>query len=80
MRCADAAAPTRLPATTQGITMTPEMLEQWLASGSALQGLTITAAQRPGVLQNLERIAALAALVNEFDLRGEIEPAPQFTP
>ncbi len=60
--------------------MTPEMLEQWLTSGAALQGLTITAAQRPGVLQNLERIAAQAALVNEFDLLDGVEPAPQFTP
>ena len=60
--------------------MTLEMLEQWLASGAALQGLTITAVQRPGVLQNLERLAMQAALVSEFDLPDGIEPAPQFTP
>jgi hypothetical protein len=32
------------------------------------------------VLQNLERIAALAELVNAFPLPDGIEPAPQFEP
>ena len=62
------------------MTTAPDILEQWLASGAAMQGLVITPAQRPGVLVNLERLAAQAALVNEFDLPGDVEPAPRFTP
>ena len=35
---------------------------------------------RPGVVENLARIMALAQLVNEFPLPVEIEAAPVFEP
>lgn len=35
---------------------------------------------RPGVIENMERIIAVAKLVNEFPLPEEIEAAPIFEP
>jgi len=42
--------------------------------------LPIDAAHRPGVAINLERLAQMAALVMEFPLPDEAEPAPVFRP
>lgn len=56
----------------------PDQLRTHMHSVSALLALPISAAQEPGVLLHLQRIAALAALVNEFVLNEEIEPAPIF--
>jgi len=52
----------------------------YLDAAAQLLGLAIDPAHRPGVLLNLERIAEMAALVMEFPLPDEIEPAPVFTP
>jgi hypothetical protein len=43
-------------------------------------GLDIAAAHRPGVIQNFERIAGLAALVVAFPLPDGSEIAPDFEP
>jgi len=54
--------------------------EAYVDAAAALIGLTIDPAHRPGVVVNLERIAQLAALVMEFPLPDEAEPAPVFRP
>jgi hypothetical protein len=43
-------------------------------------GLVIADAHRPGVIQNFERIAGLAALVMAFPLPDGTEIAPVFEP
>jgi hypothetical protein len=47
---------------------------------AALIGLPLAPAHRPGVVLNLERIAQMAALVMEFALPEETDPAPVFAP
>ena len=54
--------------------------EAYVDAAAALIGLTIDPAHRPGVVANLERIAQMAALVMEFPLPDEAEPAPVFRP
>lgn len=55
-----------------------ELLRAHMYSAAQLLQLPLSDAHAPGVLQNLERIAAMAALVNEFVLHEEVEPAPVF--
>jgi len=52
----------------------------YIDAAAALIGLTLDPAHRPGVIVNLDRIAALAALVMNFPLPEETEPAPVFQP
>jgi hypothetical protein len=52
----------------------------YVDAAAKLIGLPIDPAHRPGVVANLERIAQMAALVMEFDLPEETEPAPVYTP
>lgn len=47
---------------------------------AALIGLPIPANYRQGVIDNFERIAAIAQLVTEFSLPDDIELAPVFEP
>jgi hypothetical protein len=54
--------------------------EAYVDAAAALIGLPIDPAHRPGVVLNMERIAQMAALVMEFPLPDEIEPAPVFRP
>ena len=55
-----------------------EQVRAHMHSAAQLLALPISATQEPGVLQNLQRIAAMASLVNEFVLDEDIEPAPIF--
>ena len=52
----------------------------YVDAAAALIGLTLDPAHRPGVVLNLERIAQMAALVMEFPLPDETEPAPVYGP
>ena len=52
--------------------------ETYVDASAALVGLPIDPAHRPGVILNLERLAQLAALLMEFPLTNEAEPAPVF--
>jgi hypothetical protein len=52
----------------------------YVDAAALLIGLPLDAAHRPGVVLNLERIAAMAALVMEFPLPEETEPAPVYAP
>jgi hypothetical protein len=54
--------------------------EAYVDAAAALIGLPIDPAHRPGVVFNLERLAQMAALVMEFPLPEEAEPAPVFRP
>jgi hypothetical protein len=54
--------------------------EAYVDEAAGLIGLPIDPAYRPGVVLNLERIAQMAALVMEFDVPEETEPAPVYLP
>jgi len=54
--------------------------EAYVDAAAALIGLPIDPAHRPGVAINLERLAQMAALVMEFPMPDEAEPAPVFRP
>ena len=54
--------------------------EIYVDVAAALIGLPVDPAHRRGVILNLERIAQMAALVAEFPLPDEAEPAPVFRP
>ena len=54
--------------------------EAYLDAATPLLGLPIDPAHRLGVLLNLQRLAEMAALVMEFPVPDEIEPAPVFAP
>ena len=54
--------------------------DAYVDAAAALIGLPIDPAHRPGVVVNLERIAQMAALVVEFPLPEDAEPAPVFRP
>jgi hypothetical protein len=54
--------------------------EAYADAAAALIGLPLDAAHRPGVVLNLERIAAMAALLMSFPLDDDVEPAPVFRP
>ena len=54
--------------------------DAYIDAAGSLLGLPIDPVHRPGVVVNLERIAQMAALVMEFELPDETEPAPVFRP
>lgn len=54
--------------------------ERLMDATAAAIGLEIAPAHRPGVIANLERIAAMAEFVMAFPLPDETEPAPVFHP
>ena len=54
--------------------------EVYVDAAAALIGLPIDPVHRPGVVVNLERLAQMAALVMEFPLPEDAEPAPVFRP
>jgi hypothetical protein len=54
--------------------------EAYVDAAARLIGLPLDPAHRAGVVLNLERIAQMAALVMEFPLPEETEPAPVYAP
>ncbi len=58
----------------------PFNAEAYVDAVAELVGLTLDPAHRPGVILNVERIAQMAALVMEFPLPEDTEPAPVFAP
>ncbi|HTW54504.1 MAG TPA: DUF4089 domain-containing protein [Stellaceae bacterium] len=52
----------------------------YVAAVAQLVGLSLDPAYLPGVILNVERIAAMAGLVMDFPLPEDTEPAPVFTP
>ncbi len=51
----------------------------YLDQAAGLVGIEVDEAYRSGVIENLERLAAVARLVAEFPLADDIEAAPVFT-
>jgi len=58
----------------------PTDIEAYVDATAQLIGLPLDPAHRPGVVLNLGRIAQMAALVMEFPLPEETEPAPVYEP
>ena len=54
--------------------------ERWLDAMAAVHGLVIDAAQRPGVLVNLARLAEQYALLADFDLESAKGMPARFEP
>ncbi len=50
----------------------------YVDAAAALTGMPIAPEHRPGVVVNMERIAAMAKLVMDFPLPDEVEPGPVF--
>ena len=59
---------------------TPVNLEAFVDAQSALLGLTITAAQRPGVLRYMQLVAGMAPRVMDFRLTPADESGNVFVP
>ena len=60
-----------------------EKIENWtqyVQQTAELMGLRVTPEYLPEVVNNFERIAAIASLVTEFELPENIESAPTFKP
>ncbi|NEP80026.1 MAG: DUF4089 domain-containing protein [Okeania sp. SIO3C4] len=55
-------------------------IEKYVECTAELINLQLQPEYLPGVVENLERIAAVAQLVIDFPLPPEIEPAPKFDP
>ncbi|NES66246.1 MAG: DUF4089 domain-containing protein [Okeania sp. SIO2D1] len=55
-------------------------IEKYVELTAELINLELQPEHLPGVVENLERIAAIAQLVIDFPLPPEIEPAPKFDP
>jgi len=62
------------------MTMDREALERWMEASAAVAGLPIEPMWRDGVLLNLERLAAMAALLADANEVEGAEPAPRFDP
>jgi len=59
--------------------LSPIQIEALVDANAAALALPLDPAHRPGVIQNFERIYAIAQSVMEFPLSAEVEPAPVFT-
>jgi Protein of unknown function (DUF4089) len=53
---------------------------EWVDQMAALVGLPLCPEHRPGVVENFERIRAVAQLVTAFPLPEAVESAPIFEP
>jgi hypothetical protein len=60
--------------------MDPAEANAYLDAAAALLGLSVAPEHRPGVLLNLERLAAMAQLLDGAPLGRDDEPAPVFRP
>ena len=60
--------------------MTRDEIEQYVQAAAAALELPLAAAHLPGVIVNFERLAGIAALVNDFPLGPEDEPGPRWEP
>ena len=60
--------------------MTGEEIERYVKAAAAALELPIAPAHLPGVIVNFERLAGIAALVNDFPLGPDDEPGPRWEP
>jgi hypothetical protein len=54
--------------------------ERFVDAVAPAVGLHLDPLHRPGVIENIARVAHFARLVTEFPLAEEVEPGPVFTP
>jgi hypothetical protein len=59
---------------------TPINMEAWVDAQSALLGLTLTDAQRPGVVRYTQLVAGMAPRVMDFPLTAADESGNSFVP
>jgi hypothetical protein len=57
-----------------------EPMKEYVEAAAQAIGLPLDEAHLPGVVLHMERLAAMAALVAEFPLEEEAEPAPVYRP
>jgi hypothetical protein len=50
----------------------------WVRAGATMMALPAAAADEAAVVENLERLAAMAAALERVDLAPEVEPLPVF--
>lgn len=55
-------------------------VEVYVDQTAALLGLTVSPEMRPSVIENFERVIAIAQPVLDFELPDNLEPAPTFEP
>lgn len=55
-------------------------VEAYVDQTASLLGLTISPEIRPSVIENFERVIAIAQPVLDFELPDGLEPAPTFEP
>ena len=60
--------------------MTREEIETYVKAASVALALPVAPAHLQGVILNFERLAGIAAAVNEFPLGPEDEPGPRWEP
>ncbi|MGV2831256.1 DUF4089 domain-containing protein [Myxosarcina sp. GI1(2024)] len=53
---------------------------EYVKQTAELMGLELNPEYLPGVIANFDRLTEIAALVMEFDLSKDLEPAPTFEP
>jgi hypothetical protein len=63
---------------SEGFRMTANELDEYITAAARVLGLRIEPAWYPAVRANLEVTFRLAAVVAEFKLPGDAEPAPIF--
>lgn len=60
--------------------MTEDGMRAYIVASAKALDLPIAPAHMPGVMLNFERLAAIAATVNSFELGPADEPAPVWRP
>ena len=60
--------------------MTRDEIEQYVKPAAVALELPLAPAHLPGVILNFERLASIAAAVNQFPLGPEHEPGPRWEP
>ena len=60
--------------------MNSDEIERYVLAAAAALELPIAPEHLPGVILNFERLAAIAATVNEFALGPADEPGPRWEP
>jgi hypothetical protein len=55
-------------------------LEHYVDHAAQLMGLSIAPDYRPGVIENMETLMAIAQMIHEFPLAPDVEAAPVFMP
>ncbi|MEB3882309.1 DUF4089 domain-containing protein [Lyngbya sp. CCY1209] len=60
--------------------MQKQHIPEYVDRAAELIDLPLDPEHRPGVIENMEKIAEIAKLVTEFPLPDTIEPAPIFDP